>query len=134
MRALLLIVAVLGLSSVPLALAESALPPPAAVMAVRDVQGGLALTWAPVSGASSYVILAGPSEEELEVVAETGRNAWYSLMPSFMQASVVGVAPVDESGVVGGVRVVPGGYGDCVATSTSLQVSLSLGNCYRLIP
>lgn len=133
MRGLLLLIAAIGLSSIPGAIANSQMAPPATLVAHRDDEG-VTLAWSPVPGATRYVILAGDSPAHMVRVAYTSLTA-HRLGP--LDATFFGVAAMDAAGEASEPRTVPmqqSQRGDCVATSTSLRMSVSLHSCLSLIP
>lgn len=131
MRLLVLVVALVGLSATPTVLAEVWGAPPAVVVAYRESDSTF-LTWTPSPGASQYAVFAGSHRGSLSLVGMTAGTMFEDGPRD--GAHYYGVAAVNPQGQFSDIQVVGVARSECLATTTSFQVTLSIQGCMNLIP
>jgi hypothetical protein len=92
--------------------------------------GQTLLAWTPVVHAAGYVVLRGPTHDQLEVIARTSATIYVDSDVPDVGSVIYAVAAFASGGEHGDAAPISTDTsGDCVAWSTSLQVSVSLGSC-----
>ena len=130
MRALVLAIVLVGITAVPDAFAGLGTLPPASVAALRD-ESETILSWSPVPGAVGYVITGGDDLATMAPVGESRAPIFRADQTSSF--AFYGISTQDTRGGLSAPHIISI-RGDCVATSTSLQMSVSLQGCMNLIP
>lgn len=130
MRVLVLAIVLVGITAIPDAFAGLGALPPASVTAMRDDNETL-LSWTPVPHAIGYVITGGDDPEHMAPIGEATAPLFHAGMAA--NFAFYGVSTQDPHGVLSIPHII-GIRGDCLATSTSLQMSVSIQGCMNLIP
>lgn len=85
-----------------------------------------------MAGAWGYAVYRGPAADNLTLLANTTLTTFKDVSPPDYRMLYYGVAAYDSRGSPGAVRIMGfngAGAGNCVQTSASLQVSVSLYHC-----
>lgn len=130
MRAIALAVLLIGITAIPDVVVAKNVVPPAVLIGVRD-GGETILSWSPVPGATGYLVTGGDDPLKMETIAETSAPLYRA--GDAASYAYYGVSTQSTHGGISTPHVI-GIRGDCVATSTSLQMSISIQGCMNLIP
>lgn len=109
-------------------LATAFVPHPQALVVNQFPSGTALLTWTPLVGATIYVVLKGPSLDQLVAVDRTSATFYADPV-----ADPTDVYVVQGTSLFGQQAIQGGASGDCVTTSTSTyQVAVTLENCLKV--
>lgn len=127
MRVFLLLIAIVGLTSLPAATAGANTMPPTTIVALQTREGDLYLSWTPVVGATSYIVLAGDTETTMVAIAETTATMYHMVEADV--APYIGVATRSGVGDSEPHSMPTDTRGDCISTTSKTEIGVSLKNC-----
>lgn len=137
MRTLFVAGIVATLLALPLGSADQGdIRSPSEVVLYRMADGHVLLAWNPTVGATHYVVYRGFAPGDLTQVYEGVSPEYFDSTSAPAGTTIYYViAAIDASGHAHTTSVQSDSYGgDCVAVTSSLSFSVSIGNCLTIIP